>query len=105
MVSIRDIISSDAEEKLMGLVQTGSDTSIEESEAASERGRYVIQILDESSNKVMYFDRVKTSYGGFRIITTSVGGKRYFSKAAAESDAKMIQEHYPENCIVEVVDY
>lgn len=89
----------------MGLVQTGSDTNIEEVEATSERRMYVIQILDESSNKVMYFDRVKTSYGGFRIITTSVGGKKFFSKTAAESDAKMIQEHYPENCIVDVIDY
>ena len=32
----------------------------------------MIRILDVLSNKTMFFDRVKTAYGGFRIITTSL---------------------------------
>jgi len=63
-----------------------------------------IQILDESSNRILYYDRVKTSYGGFRIITSANWGKKYYTRDSAEKDAQMIRDHYPETCIVEIVE-
>lgn len=66
--------------------------------------KYRIQILDATSDQIMFFDRVKTSYGGHRIITSREWGRTYPSKEAAEQDARMIQQYYTENCIVEVVE-
>lgn len=66
--------------------------------------KYRIQILDETSNQIMYFDRMKTSYGGHRIITSADWGKTYTTKEAAEADAQTIQQYYGETCLVEVVE-
>ena len=66
--------------------------------------RYCIQILDETSYRIMYFDRMKTSYGGHRIITSLECGKIYTSKERAEADSLMILQYYGETCLVEVVE-
>lgn len=66
--------------------------------------KYRIQILDETSHRIMYFDRMKTSYGGHRIITSLESGKTYASKELAEADVLMIHRYYGQSCLVEVVE-
>ena len=65
---------------------------------------YHIPILDESSYRILYFDRVKTSYGGFRIVTSADKHRTYDTKDSAEKDEQMIRDNYPEACIVEDVE-
>lgn len=41
--------------------------------------KYRIRILDARTDQIEYFDRLKTSYGGHRIITSPDKGKIYSS--------------------------
>lgn len=65
---------------------------------------YRIQILDESSNTVLYFDRIKASYGSERIITSANWGKNYNNFTEAERDVEIIRSKYPEYCVIEIIE-
>lgn len=53
--------------------------------------------------QIVYFDRIKTSYGTHRVITSISGGKIYADYASAEVDAARILDYYSADCIVEII--
>lgn len=63
---------------------------------------YRIQILDET-DQIVYFDRIKSSYGIHRVITSCAGGKTYHSYSSAEIDASRVRKYYSADCIVEII--
>lgn len=67
--------------------------------------KYCIQILDGISNEIVYFDRIKSSYGIHRIITSKTPVKFYMDEEQAENDVSRIIEYYSTNCLVEIVEY
>lgn len=67
--------------------------------------KYYIQILDEISDEIVYFDRIKSSYGIHRIITSKTPVKFYIDEEQARNDVNRIIEFYSTNCLVEIVEY
>lgn len=66
--------------------------------------RYRIQILDAQTDQIVFFDRLKTSYGGHRIITSMDKGKTYSSRESAEVDAMIVAKHYSGQHIIDIVN-
>lgn len=64
--------------------------------------KYRIQILDKN-DQIKFFDRIKTSYGAPRVITSLTGGKVYKDYSSAELDVSRIKQYYASDCIVEIV--
>ena len=65
--------------------------------------KFQIQILDGQTETIEYFDRLKTSYGAHRIITSPFSGKQYNSRQDAERDAILVEKYYSGEHIVEIV--
>jgi len=66
--------------------------------------RYRIQILDAQTDRIEYFDRMKTSYGGHRIITSLDKGKTYPSRESAEADALIVAKYFSGQHLIEIVE-
>lgn len=66
--------------------------------------KYRIQIIDAQTDQIEYFDRMKTSYGGHRIITSRDKGKAYSSREAAETDALIVAKYYLGQPLIEIVE-
>lgn len=59
--------------------------------------RYYIRIINTKTGQVSYFDRIKSSYGMRRIITSSISkGKCYPSMESAESEMRAIRSFFSE---------
>lgn len=67
--------------------------------------KYRIQIFDVQSNRIEYFDRIKTSYGGHRIITSQDKGRVYFSIESAETDKLIVAKYFLGQHFLEIVEY
>lgn len=66
--------------------------------------KYRIQILNAETDKIEYFDRMKTSYGMHRIITSSDRWKTYSSRESAEADALIVTKYFSGQHLVEIVE-
>ena len=64
-----------------------------------------ILIMDEKTGNIEYFDRVKTSYGGHRIITSTTLGKVFSSRAEAETICEIIGQYYRSGFLLEIIEY
>ena len=59
--------------------------------------RYYIRIINTKTGQVSYFDRIKSSYGMRRIITSSTSkGKCYPSMESAERELQAIKSSFSE---------
>lgn len=65
---------------------------------------YFIQILDGSTDQIVYFDRMKTYRSIKRVITSSTLGKRYLSIQMAESDVELIRQCYHGRLLIEIIE-
>ena len=65
---------------------------------------YFIQILDGSSDQIVYFDRMKTYRSTQRIITSLTPVKKYRTRPVAESAAEQVREYYHGEHLIEVVE-
>ena len=65
---------------------------------------YRIQILDAQTDQIEYFDRMKTSYGGHRIITSPDKGKTYSSLESAEADAMIVAKYFSGQHLIDIVE-
>ena len=66
---------------------------------------YKILIMDEKTGNIEYFDRLKTSYGGHRIITSATFGKVFSSTAEAEAACEIIGQYYNNGYLLEIIEY
>ena len=66
--------------------------------------KFQIQILDGQTEAIEYFDRLKTSHGAHRIITSPSAGKQYNSRQDAERDAILVEKYYSGEHIIEIVE-
>lgn len=65
---------------------------------------YFIQILDGSTDQIVYFDRMKTYRSTDRVITSSALGKSYSSRQMAESDVELIRQCYHGQLLIEIIE-
>ena len=65
---------------------------------------YFIQILDGSSDQIVYFDRMKTYRSTQKIITSLTPVKKYRTRQVAESVAEQVREYYHGEHLIEVVE-
>ena len=56
--------------------------------------KYRLLIIDGTTYQTSYVERMKTSYGGHRIITSSNQGRIYTSIESAEADALLVKKYY-----------
>lgn len=66
--------------------------------------QYCIQILDESSDEISFFDRMKLYNGNYRVITSKERIKYYTCRVHAESDFNKIRKYYKNNCLIEIIE-
>lgn len=66
--------------------------------------KYRIRILDARTDQIEYFDRLKTSYGGHRIITSPDKGKIYSSIESAEVDAMIVAKYFSGPHLIDIVE-
>lgn len=66
--------------------------------------KYRIRILDARTDQIAYFDRLKTSYGVHRIITSPDKGKIYSSIESAEADAMIAAKYFSGPHLIDIVE-
>ena len=64
---------------------------------------YKILIMDDKTGNIEYYDRLKTSYGGHRIITSATFGKVFSSRA--EAACEIIGQYYNSGYLLEIIEY
>ena len=65
--------------------------------------KYFIRVVNTKSGQVSYFDRIKTSYGMSRVITSStLKGKCYSSMETAEAELRVIRPLFSEEYTLDV---
>lgn len=66
--------------------------------------QFCIQILDESSGEISFFDRMKLYNSNYRVITSKERIKYYTCRVHAELDFNKIKKYYKNNCLIEIVE-
>lgn len=66
--------------------------------------KYCIQILDASTNNILYFSRIKSYHGVMRIITSEDIIKKYDCIELAKLDMSLIEKYYKGDYLIDIVE-